>query len=369
MNSTMHPLRFNPYFAQLPAYNAGLSLAEARQIGGVEPARLASNENPYGCSPAAKAALQGRAFEPWRYSESDSWSLRKALSDHLHCGIERIVVSNGSEALIAAISRAFLEPDELVVTVIPSFGLHEIEPLSMGAVVRKVPMRPDLEFDIDALEEALQDGPRIVFLSSPSNPVGTTIDVAGFRRLLAAVRPGTLFVFDEAYVEFQDSASSYDSLLIAAEFDIDFVSLRTFSKAYGLAGLRVGYGIASSPWIADLMRAALTPFNVNAAAQVAAAASLGDEAWLSETTAAILAGRQRLADRLAAAGVRAIPSQGNFLFVDTGEDATEVAAALLSGGVIVKPWREEGYKTYIRVSIGLPEDMDRFLSAFAAIIR
>jgi histidinol-phosphate aminotransferase len=278
------------------------------------------------------------------------------------------VLGNGSEALIAAISRAFLEAGQIVITVVPSFGLHEIEPLAMGAEVTKIPMQPDMEFDVEALVTALEAEPRLAFLSSPSNPVGTTLSEAGLRRLLGSVKPGTLFVLDEAYVEFRDGKYAYDSLSILEGSGVNFVSLRTFSKAYGLAGLRIGYGLASNARIAGLMRAALTPFNVNSAAQGAAVASLSDIEWLSETTAAIIATRNRLRLQLETLGLSAVRSEGNFLFIDTGCSATDVAARLLEAGVIVKPWKEKGFESYIRVSIGLPDEMDRFVAALSIIL-
>lgn len=360
-------LRFNPHFESLPVYNAGMSLNEARKVaGGTELARLASNENPYRCSPKALDALQQGMLTPWRYPESDSATLRDALSEMLNVPTSRIITGNGSESLIAAISRAFLGPDDVVVTTTPGFGLHEIEPLAQGARVIKVPMCEDLEFNVSALEDAIAASPRIVFISSPSNPVGTVLPLEGFRRLLACVGASTLFVFDEAYFEFVDKAYAFDSLAEAQAANVNFVSLRTFSKAYGLAGLRIGYGIASDARIADLMRAALTPFNVNGAAQEAAVASLLDDEWMKRVAAKIAADRDGLANRLKAAGFKVAASQGNFLFLDAGHGSSDVAAALLRRGVVVKPWRENGYEHFIRVSIGMPEENERFFNALIA---
>jgi histidinol-phosphate aminotransferase len=368
MSAPDRRLRFNKHFEGLPAYNAGMSLNEASRLsGGRQLARLASNENPYKCSPAAIAALQQTTFEPWRYSESDSASLRRALSAKMNVAQECIVTGNGSEALIAAICHAFLEPGDGVVTVVPSFGLHEIEPMAKGAAVTKIPMTAELEFDVEAIEAALDYGPRVVFISSPSNPVGTTLSQSDFARLLQAVRPGSLLVLDEAYIEFQEPAGVFDSLAMAKTSGVDFVTLRTFSKAYGLAGLRIGYGLASSVVIADLMRSALTPFNVNTAAQKAAIASLADQSWMIETTRTIARSRDEFDYALRQRGFVPARSEGNFLFFDTGFDAAEVSNLLLVQGIIVKPWREDGFETFIRVSIGLPSEMDAFLLAFDSV--
>ena len=170
-------LKFNPHVAALPVYNAGMNVAVARARSGRDDiARLASNENPDGCSPHVMAALASAAFEPWRYADPACTALREELAKHLSVDAREIVVGNGSEEMIAAISRALLVEGASVVTVSPSFGLHEIEPLAMGAKVVKTPMTTDLGFDIDALVEAIAKGPRIVFVSSPWNPVGPALD-------------------------------------------------------------------------------------------------------------------------------------------------------------------------------------------------
>ncbi len=356
-------LQVNPHVAALPPYNAGMSLARARALSGhTDLARLASNENPDGCSPAVMAALAGPAFEPWRYADPACTELREALAARLQVDPSLIVVGNGSEEMIAAISRAILVAGTQVVTVVPSFGLHEIEPLAAGATVQKVPMTPDAGFDLAALEAAICAGPRVVFLSSPWNPVGPALDRAALQRLISAVRPGTLFVLDEAYFEFAD-AGQPDGIEVLRQSDIPYIVLRTFSKAYGLAGLRVGYALCSDLEIARVVAAAKTPFNVNAAAQIAAVAALRDEAWMKASVAGIAAERSRIAAALAQMGLKAAPSQTNFLFFDTGRDSAEVAAALLQDGIIVKPWREAGYESWLRATVGAPADNDRLIAS------
>ena len=198
-------LKVNPHVAALPPYNAGMSLDKARALSGHQDlARLASNENPDGCSPAVLAALASGGFEPWRYADPACTTLRAALAQRLRVEADAIVVGNGSEEMIAAIARSVLVEAAQVVTVVPSFGLHEIEPLAAGATVLKVPMTAAAGFDLAALEAAIAAGPRVVFLSSPWNPVGPALDAAALARLIAAVQPGTLFVLDEAYFEYAD---------------------------------------------------------------------------------------------------------------------------------------------------------------------
>lgn len=363
LGSAAAALMVNPHVAALPPYNAGMPLARARALSGHDDlARLASNENPDGCSPAVLAALAGGGFEPWRYADPACTALREALAKRLGVDAGVIVAGNGSEEMIAAISRGVLVAGTQVVTVVPSFGLHEIEPLAAGATVVKVPMTPAAGFDLVALEAAIAAGPRVVFLSSPWNPVGPALDRAALERLIATVRPGTLFVLDEAYFEFAD-ADAPDGIEVLRDSGIAFVVLRTFSKAYGLAGLRVGYAVCSDPEIARVIASAKTPFNVNGAAQLAAVAALEDDAWMKASVARIRSERDRVALALAAMGLNAAPSQTNFLFFDTGRDSSTVAAALLQDGIIVKPWREAGYETWLRATIGKPADNDRLIAS------
>jgi len=366
--ATGSALSFNPHVAALPVYNAGLNVAVARSMSGREDiARLGSNENPYGCSPSVMRALAGSAFEPWRYADPACRALRTALSARVGASFDEIVIGNGSEELIAAISRALLVPGAKAITVIPSFGLHEIEPLAVGAVVSKVPMTAKLDFDVEALERALGGAPQVFFLPSPWNPVGPALDRASLERLARAAAPSTLFVLDEAYREFADPGIP-DGIELLRGLGIPHVVLRTFSKAWGLAGLRVGYAVCSDAEIARVITAAKTPFNVNAAAQVAAIAALEDEAWMHEYVARILAERERVRQALTVLGLRVAPSQGNFLFFDCGSDSSKLSGDLVKEGIIVKPWREPGYEQYLRASIGLPEENDRLIAALTRAV-
>ena len=286
-----------------------MNIALARTLSGRQDiARLASNENPDGCSPNVMKALASASFEPWRYADPACSALRAALGEKVAIDPGLIVVGNGSEEMIAAISRAVLVPGASVVTTVPSFGLHEIEPLAAGAKVAKIPMTAEMGFDLPALETAIAAEPRIVFISSPWNPVGPGLDHAALHSLIAAIRPGTLFVLDEAYFEFSDPGAP-DGIEILRDSGIDYVVLRTFSKAYGLAGLRVGYALCSSPELASVIAAAKTPFNVNGAAQVAAIAALDDEDWMKASANRVRAERARIAAALAGLGLRVAPSQ------------------------------------------------------------
>lgn len=363
-----HPVPFNPHVASLPPYNAGLSLSRARELTGHTTfARLASNENPDGCSPAVMTVLASSAFEPWRYADPAAMALRTALGQVLCVDPAQIVAGNGSEELISAISRAILVPGARVVTVVPSFGLHEIDPLAAGARVLKVPMTAGAGFDLDALEAAIAAGPRVVFLSTPWNPVGPALDHAALSRLVAAVKPGTLLVLDEAYAEFADPEMP-DGITTLRDSPISWVVLRTFSKAYGLAGLRVGYAVCADAELARVIGSARTAFNVNGAAQLAAVAALADADWMRASVGRIKAERQRVAAVLTNLGLTIAPSQTNFLFIDSARDSGAVVTALLHEGVIVKAWREVGYESWLRVTIGSPADNDRLIVAMGKVM-
>lgn len=367
MSASPHGLAFNPHVAALPPYNAGTNVAIARATSGREDiARLASNENPEGCSPRVMQALASSAFEPWRYADPACTALRAALAARLGVDAAQIVVGNGSEEMIAAVSRAVLVAGRQVLTVVPSFGLHEIEPLAIGATVRKLPMTADFGFDLDALEQAMAEAPAIVFLSSPWNPVGPALRAADLQRVVAALRPGSLLVLDEAYFEYADPGS-VDGLELLKASGLPFVVLRTFSKAYGLAGLRVGYAVCSDAEIARVIGSAKTPFNVNAAAQLAAIAALDDEAWMRASVARLRTERARVAAAIKALGLRVADSQTNFLFFECRSDSAEQAAALLRQGIIVKAWREAGYERFMRATIGSAADNDRLLAALAVL--
>ena len=354
-------LRLNPNVAALPPYNAGMNIAVARSKTGLsEIAALASNENPYGCSPNVSAALT--ELNPSRYADPACVILRDALSKKLDVSGDRIVVGNGSEEMIAAVCRAVLRPFSTVATITPGFGLHEIEPRANGAKVVKIPMTNDLRFDLEAIAIALRKKPSIFFISSPSNPVGPALDQNQLSRLITAVPKETLLVFDEAYFEFCDEQTP-DGLKALADSAISYVVLRTFSKAYGLAGLRVGYAVACDERLARAISSAKTPFNVNAAAQLAAVAALNDETWMRVSVASVVAERNRIAGEIASLGLFAPESQTNFLFIDVGCDSSIAFDHFLSHGVIVKPWKEPALASFIRVTVGLPVENDRFLEA------
>lgn len=363
-----------PEVPPLPAYNAGLSSDAVRERYGVtEIARLASNENPYGASPAVARALVDLAARVGTYPDANCTALRAAIAARTGVAPEGIVVGNGSEDILQMLCQAFLSQGDRVLTQRPAFGLHEIYPRMMGAQVELLALTPELGFDVDAWCEAMARGPKIAMLanpSNPSNPVGCMFTAPEFERLLAATPAHTLLVVDEAYYEYACHAADYpDVLALLQGRAMPWIVLRTFSKAWGLAGLRVGYGLASDAALVQLLDRVRTPFNVNHAAQAAALAAWGDETFMRQGVAETVRLRGVLVQRLQALpGLRIAPSATNFLFLDIGRPNGPVNEALLAQGLITKPWKEPGFETFIRVSIGTEAENARFADALATIL-
>lgn len=353
-----------PAIRTLPAYNSGLSAEHVRARYRVsEVAKLGSNENPWGASPRVQSALADALQDVAFYPDPSSDILRQALAAKLGVAPERLAFGNGSEDLISICAHSFLSPGEQMVTILPSFGLHAIYSQAIGADVRMVPS-VDYQINVEGIVAVLTLRTRLLMFSAPSNPLGTTITGDDLKRLLRAMSDDTLLVFDEAYFEYASAEETYpDFLNILKHTERPWILLRTFSKAYGLAGLRVGYAVASDASLIEVIDRARTPFNVNRFAQVAAVVALEESAHMRDCVSRTIAERERMRVALSAMGFESSPSVANFLFFDVNEDASVLAERLLAHGVIVKPWREPGYKQHVRVSIGLPRSNDLFLAA------
>lgn len=349
----------------LSSYNAGLSSEAVRQRYALDRiAKLGSNENPFGPSPAVIDAITREAKNAGLYPDPNCGELRAALAAKFAVDPRRFVFGNGSEDLLGIISRVFLDHGDQVVTVLPSFGLHILYPQAAGAEVVGVPMGADLRIDVDGLIAAITPRTRLLMFACPSNPVGSALTAAELQRILDAIPAHTLLIFDEAYYEYAKDAPDYpDCMAMLDACGKPYVLLRTLSKAYSLAGLRVGYGIVSDLVLADLIDRLRTPFNVNRCAQAAAVAALADDTHLQRGLDHVAAERTRVDQALREMGLAPAPSLGNFLFFATPFEVEALNEALLSRGAIVKPWREPGYTTYLRVSIGSMEDNDLFLAA------
>lgn len=353
----------------IPPYNSGLTLDEVRERYHPDViSKLGSNESPFGASDNA-LKFEGDLRDLFRlYPDPQGRALSAAISKEFDVASSQIILGNGSEDLIAVICRAVIRPADRVTTLYPSFPLHEDYAVLMGGKIERIEVLSDLTIDVSSLIEAARRKPRMIMLANPMNPVGSWISAEDFVRFIDAVDAGTLLVIDEAYAEYA-FGSDYplaDELLKGT--GKSWVVLRTFSKAYGLAGLRIGYGIASSAELCDFFNRVRTPFNTNAIAQHAAIAALSDKTHLHRTVELAVQERERVTNALSALGLTAAPSKGNFVFFDCKQNAATVAEILLADGIIVKPWKQKGYETFIRVSIGTAEENDHFLRGLATAL-
>ncbi len=350
---------------QLTAYNAGLSSEEVQRRYAVKRVvKLASNENPLGLSPLASAAIHEAATTCHFYPDAECSLLRQTLANKLAIDANRFIFGNGSEDLISIISKVFLDHGDEVVTVVPSFGLHILAPITCGAEVKTVPMQEDMQFDVAGIIKAIGPRTRLVMFSCPSNPVGSALKASELQVILDAIPNHCLLIFDEAYYEYASNQPDYPNCLALLEQSQKaFILLRTFSKAYALAGLRIGYGIVSDSSLTILIDKVRNPFNVNRLAQIAAVAALQDGQHLQKSIRLVEKERNNMLLALNKRGYCPIPTYANFLFFATKQPADKVAEHLLKHGVVIKPWKEAGYTHYVRVSISSEQDNKLFLAA------
>ncbi|MEU3046309.1 histidinol-phosphate transaminase [Streptomyces sp. NPDC006984] len=356
--------------AGLPPYDPGADPVDVAAFSGFgRVIKLSNNESPYGISPAVgEAVRKALADGVSRYPDPSGRRLAEALGKSLEVPPDRVVLGNGSENILGLLCQAVLDPGDLVVTQAPGFSLHETFPRVMGARVHKVRVTAEFGFDAEAWHDALAARPKLVFLANPCNPTGAILTAGELERVVAALPESALLVLDEAYGEFARSRLGYpDGLEALRGLGRPWIVLRTFSKAYGLAGVRVGYGIASDTALVQALDRVRTPYNVNHPAQEAAIAALGDHTHLADTVRRTALEITRVSEQLRAAGLRVVPSSTNFLFIDTGRPADHVARELQRAGIIVKAWREPGYETYIRASLSTPGDNDVFVRCLTGI--
>lgn len=351
----------------IAAYVPGKPAQElAREMGLDEKniVKLASNENPLGPGPAALAAMQAAITDIARYPDGNGFELKAAISRHHGVEASRIVLGNGSNDVLELVGRTFLTPGTSAVYAQHAFAVYPLTVQAQGATHIQVPAK-DHGHDLDAMAAAVRDDTRIVFVANPNNPTGTFVSGEALHRFLKRVPSRVIVVLDEAYTEFLPDADRYDSLQWLASFP-NLVVSRTFSKAYGLAGLRVGFALAH-PDVADLMNRVRQPFNVNSVAQAGAVAALGDLEYLARSRALNSEGMRQIIAGTARLGLAHLPSRGNFVCVHVGA-AGEVYGQLLKRGVIVRPVSGYGMPEWLRVSIGLPAENERFLVALGEVV-
>ena len=356
-----------PSVRNLAPYVPGKPIAELeRELGIHDIIKLASNENAHGPSPAALEAMRSALTDSCLYPDNNAHVLKEALARHLSIERDCLTIGNGSNELLYLLADVFLSGEASAVYSQFGFATYRLaiarsgaRAIAVPALARGSPM--PLGHDLPAMAAAIAADTRLLYIANPNNPTGTWATPAEVKRLIELTPAHTIVALDEAYLEFGRARGSQDARHWIDEHP-NLVVLRTFSKAYGLAGLRVGYAL-SHPEIAGLLNRVRPAFNVNLVAQAGASAALADQAYMRASVASISRELDRVRGELTALGLWIAPSAGNFLLVDLGDEAQSTYQALLRRGVIVRPVADYGLGGYLRISIGLAEQNDRLLAA------
>ena len=356
----------NPGILTQPIYEPGKPIETVARELGLDPAgiiKLASNENPHGSSPKALAAAQRALQEANLYPDGGYFALRQKLAEKFGLGMDQFVIGDGSNELLELLGHAFLSPGKECVMHQSAFVVYKLVTLMFSAKPVEVPLVAGLRQDLPALLAAITPATRLVFLASPANPVGVANSAEEIAALIRALPPHVLLVMDEAYVDYLENPPDLRPFIAEG---CKIICLRTFSKIYGLASLRVGYGYAAKELIAILQRAR-QPFNVNAIAAAAATAALDDDEFVARCRRENFAGLAQLQAGFKALGLEFVPGQGNFVLVEVG-DGTAVFDALQRLGVITRPVKGYGLPEWLRVTVGTKAQNERLLKSLAEVL-
>jgi len=346
-------------------YMAGKPIEETkRQLGLKKVYKLASNENPLGPSPKALEAIRRNLSEINRYPDSCSFYLKRKLAKYLNVEQSNLVLGNGSDELIDIIIKTFVEEDESIITADTTFLEYKIISGVIGRRIITVPLRY-FKYDLESIKKRLDKKTKLIFISNPNNPTGTYVTKYELEDFMNGLPENIVLVLDEAYDTFIDVDDFPNSLKYINNKNV--IVLKTFSKAYGLAGLRIGYAVANSG-LASYMDKARLPFNVNILAQAAAGAALDDKKFLLKTRKLILEGKSYLYDCLTKLGIVYVPSVANFILIDCGRDGMDVFREMLKYGVIVRDMKQYGLKNFIRVTIGTKKENERFIKVLKRVL-
>lgn len=352
---------------QLVPYKAGKPIEELeRELGLSQIIKLASNENPFGAGKKALAAIRAALPELGLYPDGSGYHLKTALANKYGAAVEQITLGNGSNEILELIARAFVTPELEVIFSQHAFAVYPIVTQAVGATAVVVPA-VDYGHDLEAMLDAVTPKTRVIFIANPNNPTGTLLSQASLEAFISALPDTVICVLDEAYFEFVSQVETVNSIDWLIKFP-NLIITRTFSKAYGLAGLRVGYSLSSSE-IADILNRVRQPFNNNSLALVAATAALDDIEHLQKTVQNNTQGMQQLTDGFKTLGLEWIPSAGNFVSVDLNQSGQLIYDKLLHKGVIVRPVGVYEMPSYLRISIGTPAENAVFLQALADVLK
>ena len=353
-----------PYIRELAPYVPGKPIEEVERELNMHAIKLASNENPLGASPLAIAAAQKALAASNRYPDGSGFYLREALAKKHGIPVESIILGGGSTELIDLSARIALVPGDCGVTSYGSFPLYYIAIRATGASFLDVPMH-DYQFDLEAIARDLPEETKLIFLANPNNPTGTMFSADNLDTFLSRVPEHILVVLDEAYYDYVDDPN-YSRSIDIVRGGRNLLVLRTFSKVYGLAGLRIGYGIGPAALLAE-MNKIRGPFNTSGVAQAAASAALDDTEHVRRSVESNRAGLAQMASGLHSLKIKFVPSVANFLLVIFGTDTEPLVEELLKHGVIVRPMRWMGFPTALRVTVGTHEENEKFLRALAEV--
>jgi len=357
----------------LSPYVPGKPISELeREYGVGDVVKLASNENPYGPSPAALAAMHAALADVWLYPDGGAHAFKASLARHLGVPENTLTVGNGSNELLLLLAEAFLREEGDAVCSQYGFAIYQLVIRATGARCIEAPAfgaRTGMPYghDLAAMAAAITPDTRLVYIANPNNPTGTWVEPDALRAFIGAVPAHALVVLDEAYLEYAACSDLGDGLAWRQEFP-QLVLVRTFSKAFGLAGARVGYAV-SHPEVADALNRIRPAFNVSNVAQAGAAAALTDLRHVEESARRVVDERERVAAALRVLAVPFAPSAANFLMVEVGARAPQLYERLLRGGVIVRPLAGYGLPQHLRISVGLPEQNDRLLRLLGELLR
>ncbi|MEW6326839.1 MAG: histidinol-phosphate transaminase [Thermodesulfobacteriota bacterium] len=354
------------YIQSLVPYPPGKPIEELEREYGVKNSiKLASNENALGPSPKAVEAIKAALGRLHRYPDGSGYYLKKGLGEKLGLSMENIVLGNGSNELIELIVRTFLNPGDEAITSDPTFLVYRKMVQAVGGRNIVVPLKEG-SHDLAGIAKAVTARTRLIFLDNPNNPMGTIVAKKAFEQFLKDLPPGVIVVADEAYYDFVTTDSTFCGLdYLDSPYLV--ITLRTFSKAYGLAGLRIGYGVMKKE-LSEYINRIRQPFNVNSLAQVGALAALSDEEHLARTKEMVREGLNYLTSEIGRLGYRCLPTQTNFFLIDIKTDGKAVYEKLLRKGVIVRPMHAYKLPGYIRITVGLPAENERFLTAFKEVM-
>lgn len=353
---------------RLIPYVPGKPVAEVeRELGITNIVKLASNENSLGPSPRSIEAVQELAKKMHIYPDAGAMDLKRALAQHLDVTPEMLVIGNGSDEIIHLLGITLLSPCDEIIQADPSFVRYESAGILNDAVCHMVPLTKDFKHDLDAMSARINPRTRLVFVCNPNNPTSTIVDREQLHRFVMGLPPHVVLVVDEAYYEYAASAAEYPDSLAYVREGRNVVVLRTFSKAYGLAGHRVGYGVMR-PEIAGWLDRTREPFNVNYLAQAAAIAALEDADHVARTVEMNEQGKRDLYAAFEELGLECTPAYGNFVWVDTKRDARAIYEGLLQRGVIVRVSGSFRAPSHMRVTIGTQEENARFVSALREVL-